>query len=67
MAIEVLKPVIIDTVKAAPIARPSMKLWRASLRLIIHATVLMPDMGVPRSQWHITPPDTWMEGKREML
>lgn len=58
MAIEVLNPVIIDTVKEAPIARPSMKLWRASLRVTIHATVLMLDTGVPCSQWHITPPDT---------
>lgn len=65
MAIEVLNPAIIDTVKEAPIARPSMKLWRASLRVTIHATVLMLDTGVPRSQWHITCPDTWKSQKKK--
>ena len=41
MATEVLIPWKTDTVKEAPIARPSMKLWRPSLRVIIQASVPM--------------------------
>lgn len=58
MAVDVLNPANTDTVNEAPIARPSMKLCSASLRVIIHATVLMLEMRCPRSQWHIIP-DTW--------
>lgn len=54
MAVDVLNPVKTDTVKEAPIARPSMKLWSASLRVIIHATVLMLRMRWPRNQRHMT-------------
>lgn len=39
MATEVLMPWKTDTVKDAPMARPSMKLWRPSLRVIIQARV----------------------------
>ena len=41
MATDVLIPWKTDTVKEAPIARPSMKLWRPSLRVIIQARVPM--------------------------
>ncbi len=49
IAIEVLKPLRIDTVNEAPMASPSMKLWRASLREIIHATVFTPASRLPLS------------------
>lgn len=62
MAVDVLNPVSTDTVNEAPIARPSMKLCSASLRVIIHATVLMLVICCPRSQWHMTP-DTWTSWK----
>jgi hypothetical protein len=39
MATDVLMPWKTDTVKEAPIARPSMKLWSPSLRVIIQAKV----------------------------
>ncbi len=50
MAIEVLKPVSRDSVKDAPMARPSMKLCTASLTVIIHATVFILDVPSPFSQ-----------------
>lgn len=64
MAVDVLNPVSTDTVNEAPIARPSMKLCSASLRVIIHATVLMLEICCPRSQLHITP-GTWTSCKSE--
>lgn len=41
MATEVLIPWKTETVKEAPMASPSMKLWSPSLRVIIHASVPM--------------------------
>lgn len=41
MATDVLMPLKTDTVKEAPMARPSMKLWRPSLSVIIQARVPM--------------------------
>lgn len=41
MATDVLIPWKTETVKEAPMARPSMKLWRPSLRVIIQARVPM--------------------------
>lgn len=64
IAVDVLNPASIDTVKEAPIARPSIKLCSASPRVIIHATVLMLVMRCPRSQWH-TSPDIWTSCKSD--
>lgn len=49
---EVLSPWRRDKVQEAPIARPSMKLWRASLSVIIQAIVPISDSLGPLKQVH---------------
>ena len=50
MATEVLMPWNTEAVKEAPMARPSMKLCRPSLSVIIQASVPMSEYVVPFSQ-----------------
>lgn len=50
MATDVLMPWKTDTVKEAPIARPSMKLWSPSLKVIIQAKVPISEYRTPLSQ-----------------